>query len=92
FLPSFVFVALLSRILPLARSNKGVGAALDGINAASVGLIGGVVWQLGRAAVTDVFTIAVLLVSFLIVWRTKVNTVWVIAAAAVVGVVYRVVG
>ncbi|MDA1189933.1 MAG: chromate efflux transporter, partial [Chloroflexi bacterium] len=60
FLPSFAFVAVLDRLLPLARSNRLVGAALDGINAASVGLIAGVAWQLGRGAVTEVFTYVVL--------------------------------
>ena len=47
FVPSFIFVAALSRILPWARRTPSARAALDGVNAASLALMAGVTWQLG---------------------------------------------
>jgi chromate transporter len=91
FLPAFVFVALLSRILPLVRRYEVAGAALDGVNAASLGLMGGVAWQLGRAAVTDWFTIAALFAAVAVAWFTKLNTFWLILAGGAAGVLYRLV-
>lgn len=90
FLPAFVFVALLSRILPLVRRSEVAGAALDGVNAASLGLMAGVAWQLGRAAVTDWFTIAALLAAVAVAWLTKLNTLWLILAGGVAGILFRV--
>lgn len=39
FLPAFVFVALTAPVLPRLRAHRDLGAALDGLNAASVGLM-----------------------------------------------------
>ena len=60
FLPSFVFVALLSRILPLTGESGPARSALDWINAASLGLMGAVTYQLAVASIIDPFTIAAL--------------------------------
>jgi chromate transporter len=89
FLPSFVFVALLSRILGWAKSSPWARAFLDGVNVASLGLMAGVTWQLGRTGVVDVFTIALAVISLVLVLRFKVNSVWVILGGAVLGVGYR---
>ncbi|MBM3949216.1 MAG: chromate efflux transporter [SAR202 cluster bacterium] len=91
FLPAFVFVALLSHILPLVRRHEVASAALDGVNAASLGLMAGVAWQLGRAAVTDWFTVAALLAAVAVAWLTKLNTLWLILAGGVAGILFRVV-
>ena len=39
FLPAFLFVALTAPILPRLRAHRDLGAALDGLNAASLGLM-----------------------------------------------------
>ncbi len=39
FLPAFLFVALTAPILPQLRAHRDLGAALDGLNAASVGVM-----------------------------------------------------
>jgi chromate transporter len=88
FLPSFVFVALLSRILPWAKNSPWARAFLDGVNVASLGLMAGVTWQLGRAGVVDVFTIVLAVISLVLVLRFKVNSIWLILGGAVLGVGY----
>jgi chromate transporter len=42
FLPAFVFVAISGPLIPRMRRSPGVGALLDGINAASLGLMAAV--------------------------------------------------
>ncbi len=89
FLPSFVFVAFLSRILPFVRRSPWAGAALDGVNVASLGLMAGVTWQLGRAAIVDWFTALVGVASLALVLRTRINSAWIVLAGAVVGLAYH---
>ena len=89
FLPSFIFVALLSRILPMVRRSELAGAALDGVNVASLGLMAGVTWQLARSAVVDPFTAALGLVALAIVVRLGLNSAWLVAGGAVAGVGYQ---
>ena len=56
FLPAFVFVALSGPLIPWLRRSPTAGAALDGVNVASLALMAVVTWQLARAAVVDLPT------------------------------------
>src|SRR5213594_627590 len=85
FLPSFVFVALSHPLLPRIRQSPIAGALLDGINVASLALMAGVTWQLGRVAVTDVTTAALALASVVSLIRTRVNSAWLVATGATIG-------
>ncbi len=91
FLPSFFFTALVSRILPWLRKSWWSGAFLDGVNVAALGLMVGVTWQLGRAAVVDWFTILLTLISLLLVFRFKVNSAWLILGGGLLGAAYKLV-
>ncbi len=48
FLPSFLFVALLARIMPHLRKSQWTAAFLDGINVTALALMAGVLWQIGQ--------------------------------------------
>jgi chromate transporter len=85
FLPSFVFVAGLNPLIPKIRRSPWLAPALDGLNMASVGLMAGVTVQLGRAGIMDALTIALAMVSFVVITRWKPNAAWLILAGAVVG-------
>jgi chromate transporter len=89
FLPSFVLVALLSRIMGWTKKSTWARTFLDGVNVASLALMAAVTWQLGRAGIVDVFTVALAVVSLVLVLRFKVNSVWLILGGAVLGVGYR---
>jgi len=85
FLPSFVFVALLTRIVDRIRDRAWSAALLDGVNAAALALMAGVTVQLGRAALIDPLTGALGVGALLLLWRTRLNSAWLIAAGAAVG-------
>jgi chromate transporter len=89
FLPAFVFVALSGPLLPRLRASPLAGAVLDGVNAASLALMAAVSWELGRGALIDSVTIAAALVSLVLLVRWKVNSAWLIAAGAVLGLLAR---
>lgn len=85
FLPAFVFVALSGPLVPLIRRSRLAGAFLDGVNVASLALMAVVSWELGRTAIVSWWTVALALVSLIVLLRTKLNSVWLVAAGAVVG-------
>jgi chromate transporter len=85
FLPSFVFVAVSGPLVPRLRNSPLTGAFLDGVNVAALALITAVMFQLARAALVDTFTIALAAVSAVLLVRYRVNSAWLIASAAVLG-------
>lgn len=89
FLPSFALTGLLSRILPWLRKSSWAGSFLDGVNVASLGLMAGVSWQLGRAGVVDGFTAALAAIALFLVFRTRVNSAWLILGGGLLGIAYR---
>jgi chromate transporter len=89
FLPAFAFVAASGPLVPRLRRSAVAGAFLDGVNAASLALMAVVTWQLGRTAVIDVATVALALAAAaLLLWR-RINSLWLVLAGAVVGVLVR---
>lgn len=88
FLPSFVFVGLLTRLTDTLRSAAWSSALLDGVNATALALMAGVSWQLGRTAVIDPFTAGIALATLLLLWRTKLNNAYYIGAGAVIGLAH----
>lgn len=89
FLPAFVFVALSHPLIPWLRRSPWAGAALDGVNVASLALMSGVAWQLGRAAIVDPLTAALALASLAALVRTRLNSAWLVLAGAVAGIAWR---
>ncbi len=85
FLPAFVFVALSNPLIPRLRQSPLLSALLNGVNAASAGLMAAVTLQLGRAALLDPLTSLVALAALLILWKTRLNTTWLILAGGVIG-------
>lgn len=89
FLPAFVFVALSGPLIPRIRRSATAGAALDGVNVASLALMAVVSWQLGRAALVDAVTISIAVASLLALLRYRTSSVWLILGGAAVGWFYR---
>ncbi len=89
FLPAFVFVALSAPLIPRIRNSPAAGAVLDGVNAASLALMAYVTWLLGRSALIDLATMTIALISAILLIRFKVNSTWLIAGGAVIGVVLK---
>ena len=85
FLPGFLLVAASGPLIPRIRRSPVISAALDGVVAGSLALMAVVTWQLGKAAIMDRMTIAIFVVSVVALLRFRVNSVWLIGAAAVGG-------
>ena len=58
---------------------------LDGVNAASLGLMAGVTVQLAQASLIDPLTVGIGLVSFALLTRLKLNATWLVAGGALIG-------
>lgn len=85
FLPAFFFVAVSGPLVPRMRRSWVAGAFLDGVNVASLALMATVTWQLGRAALVDVWTVGLALLSAVLLIRYRVNSAWLVLGGAVVG-------
>jgi len=85
FLPAFVLVAASGHLIPRIRRSALAGAFLDGVIVGSLALMGVVAWQLGRAAIVDFTTVAIALVSAILLFRFHVNSAWLVIGAALVG-------
>ncbi len=91
FLPAFVFAAAVYPVVPRLRASPWAATFLDGANAAALGLMVAVVWQLARSSIIDPLTaILGLLVAVLLI-RSQVNSAWLILGAAVDGLIARLV-
>jgi len=85
FLPGFLLVPLLARIVRLVESRPVVRSFLDGVNVAVIGLIAAVGLQLGTASITDGWTAAIAALGFpVLLWR-PLSAPAVVLAGAVAG-------
>jgi chromate transporter len=89
FFPSFFFVWITHPLIPRLRESRRLGAFLDGVVAASLGLMAAVAVTLARTALTTPVWIAVCVASLvaLAVWR--VNSIWLVLTGALLGLVLR---
>jgi chromate transporter len=85
FLPSFVFVAASSPLVPRIRRSAWAGSFLDGVNVASLGLMVAVTWQLGRAALVDWVTVSLALAATALVFRLRINSAWLVLGGGLIG-------
>ena len=85
FLPSFLFVALLARLMPHLRKSQWTAAFLDGINVTALALMAGVLWQLASAAIVDIPTAILAVAAAILLFRLKINSAWLVAAGGLIG-------
>src|SRR5262245_40646845 len=85
--PGCRLVAVSGPLIPRIRRSVAAGAVLDGINAASLSLMAVVSWRLGRAALVDWTTVAMLVVSLILLIRFRVNSAWLVLVGALLGIV-----
>lgn len=85
FLPAFLFVALSSPLVPFLRRSPIAGAFLDGLNVASLALMAVVTLQLSQAALVDWITVALVIVSAIMLIRFRLNSVWLVLGGAIIG-------
>lgn len=92
FLPSFILILVIGPWVAKIRSSAWASGFLDGVNAASVGLMAVVIYTLGRAAIVDGLAITVALLSSIAIFRFQINSIWLILAGGLVGIAVKVMG
>jgi chromate transporter len=85
FLPSFIFVAASSPLIPRLRRSAVAGAFLDGVIIASLALMASVTYSLGRDAVIDLPTALLALGSAVLLVRFRLNSLWLVLGGALIG-------
>jgi len=85
FLPSFGFVALSAKFIPKAKESGVLRAFMDGVNVASLALMAVVALQLGETAIRDWISIAIAVASLILLIRFRVNSAWLMAGGALIG-------
>ncbi len=85
FAPGFFFVAVTQPLIPRLRASRALGGCLDGVVAASLGLMAAVTWQLARAAVVDLPTALIAGAAALVLFRWRPNSTWLILGGAAAG-------
>ncbi len=89
FLPSFILIAISGPLVPLLRRSRLAGAFLDGVNVSALALMAAVTVQLGKAALVDGYTIAIALAATALLLRYRINSVWLIGAGALCGMIIK---
>lgn len=85
FLPAFLLVWFVNPLVPRLRQSIWASGFLDGVNAASLGLMAGVLYTLGRTALFDWLTLILTILSAIAVFCFKVNSAWLVLAGGIVG-------
>ncbi len=89
FLPAFILVGVSGPLIPLIRRSETAGAFLDGVNVASLALMASVSYELGRSAIVDWVTIALVIASAVLLLRYRINSAWLVLGGAFVGIAAR---
>ena len=90
FVPAFLFVAVSGPLVPRIRKSPTAAAFLDGVNAAALALMLVVTYELGRAALVDVKTVILGVISAVILFYFRLNSAWLVLGGAVLGLLlYR---
>ena len=85
FLPSFLLVWLMRPLIPRLRSSKLVAGALDGVNAASLGLMGAVTLKLAMASLSSPWYGLIFLASLFLLFKVKMNSALLIILGGITG-------
>lgn len=92
FLPCFIFVALSYRALARFEKSPITRSLLDGVNAAALGLMAAVAYQVGLASIIDPLTAVVMVAALVLLLRFKVNATWLIVGGALIGLFSHLLG
>jgi chromate transporter len=74
FLASFIVISMVGPLGPRLRKSPIFGAFFDEVNVGALALMVVLTWQLGRAALVEMTTIALAVLSSLTLIRSKINS------------------
>ncbi len=85
FLPAFILVAIVRPFVPHLRRSPWFSALLDGVNVVSLALVVGVAFGLARVSLIDPLTMAMAVLSLVVLLRFKINSTWLVLGGALLG-------
>lgn len=85
FLPAFLFVAVSSALIPKLRRSEKARSFLNGLNVASIAIMGFAAFFFAKAAIIDWLSIVVSVVSAILLIRYKINSAWLVGMGGVTG-------
>ncbi len=85
FLPSFIFVPVISIFLRKIKNSEVASDFLTGIIVASLALMASVTWTLAVSSVIDWLTAILGILSFVAIFKYRANTTWLIFAGGAMG-------
>ncbi len=85
FLPAFALIPIIDPLARQIRKRRITANLLDGLNAAALGLMGGVLVQLGQSDLTGVVPILEAVVALALLIRFRFNSAWLILIGAIIG-------
>jgi chromate transporter len=88
FLPVYLFVIIPAPYFRRHRSQPAIKAFVEGVTAAATGAIAGAAYVLAARAIIDVGAALLAMATFAILTRWKISELWLIGAAAVIGLLF----
>ena len=88
FLPSFVFVAILGRVLPHLRKGPWRSAFLDSVNVSAVGLMTVALLKLGQGILVQPSSWVIALTGTVLLFRWKIHPAWLVLGGAALGWIF----
>jgi chromate transporter len=86
FLPAFIFVPAINPFVSKLRKSSWTAGFLDGVNAASIGLMAAVALELGRGTLIDIWTVTMAIASLIVLLKfPKFNSAWLLIVGAAIG-------
>ncbi len=100
FLPCFLFILIGGPYVEVIRGTRHIGAALSGVTASVVGVVlnlalvfgAAVIWPRGLSGGTEWFALAMSGAAFVVLYRYKVDVLWVVLAGGLIGLVRMALG
>ncbi|HEY9771733.1 MAG TPA: chromate transporter [Coleofasciculaceae cyanobacterium] len=89
FLPAFILVGLINPWIDKLRQSVWLSHFLDGVNAASLGLMAAVTYTLARTAIVDWFTVVLLVLGAIALFRFQISSVWLVVLGGVAGLIWQ---
>jgi chromate transporter len=87
FVPVYLLVVIPAPYFQRHRSQPIIKNFVNGVTAAATGAIAGAAYVLGARALVDWVTAAIALATFIVLTRWKISELWLIAVAALVGLI-----
>ena len=88
-IPSLIVITIIAAFISNFNENIYVQKALKGINISVAVILVSAVWNLGKKSVTDIIGFFLALIAFAAVTFFKVNSIWLILFALVVGIAVK---